>query len=173
MGVSYLDNFEMGACLRINRLCHVPGVRRFFSIVSKLGDYPAWLASGIAVALLQGTGAMAFALQAVATGAAGVLIYKLLKERLVRERPYISNGAIVLGEPPLDRYSFPSGHTLHATAFSILFCSYEPALFVVLIPFAVLVAISRIVLGLHYPSDVIAGAVLGSLLAGSSLMLAS
>lgn len=68
--------------------------------------------------------------------------------------------------------SFPSGHTLHAVSFTILFTHYEPALLAVTAPFAVLVATSRVVLGLHYPSDVMAGALIGASLATTSLAVA-
>jgi undecaprenyl-diphosphatase len=59
--------------------------------------------------------------------------------------------------PPLDRYSFPSGPTLHAVAFIVIACSYIPWLAVLLVPFAAAVALSRVVLGLQYPSDVATG----------------
>ena len=65
---------------------------------------------------------------------------------------------VIRSVEPLDLFSFPSGHTLHAVAFSIIACAFYPAFSVVLVPFTVLVAGSRIILGLHYPSDVIAGA---------------
>lgn len=73
--------------------------------------------------------------------------------------------------PPLDRYSFPSGHTLHAVCFTGIACAYQPLFAWVLVPFALLVALSRLVLGLHYPSDVLAGALIGGGLALSSLAL--
>ena len=167
--VDYLDELEIGICLRINGLSRRGFVRRFFSAVSRLGDYPAWVAVGIVVAVLQGADAMPFVVQASVTAAAGIAVYKLLKNKLVRERPYIANGSIVLGEVPLDRYSFPSGHTLHAVSLTILYGSYEPMLLWLLVPYALLVAASRIILGLHYPSDVIAGAALGATLAALSL----
>ena len=66
--------------------------------------------------------------------------------------------------------SFPSGHTLHAVTFSMIACAYFPALAVILVPFALLVAISRMVLGLHYPSDVLAGAALGLAIAICSFL---
>ena len=76
-----------------------------------------------------------------------------------------------IGAAPLDRYSFPSGHTLHAVSFTVLATAYFPALGWVLVPFASLVAASRVVLGLHYPTDVLAGALLGTMLAGGALAL--
>ena len=62
------------------------------------------------------------------TAAVGVLIYKLIKDRAVRERPYITHSAIQCASVPLDRYSFPSGHTLHAVCFTLLAAGYFPAL---------------------------------------------
>jgi undecaprenyl-diphosphatase len=100
-----------------------------------------------------------------------VLLYKFLKQRFVRERPYISHLRIRVGARPLDRYSFPSGHTLHAVSFAILFSFYFPVLLWIVVPFAALVALSRVVLGLHYPTDVAVGALIGASLALASLSL--
>jgi len=72
----------------------------------------------------------------------------------------------------LDAYSFPSGHTLHAVAFTIVALSAWPWLAPLPVPFTLLTAASRIALGLHYPSDVLAGAALGAAIAAASLALA-
>ena len=73
--------------------------------------------------------------------------------------------------PALDEFSFPPGHTLHAIAFAIVFAWRFPALGGLFGAFAVLVALSRLVFGLHYPSDVIAGAIPGTLFAGCSIAI--
>ena len=99
------------------------------------------------------------------TGVVGVALYKGLKQVVVRERPFITHLGISLGAAPLDRYSFPSGHTLHAVSFSWQAIAAFPELAWLLVPLTALIAASRVVLGLHYPTDVLAGAVLGGLLA--------
>ncbi len=65
--------------------------------------------------------------------------------------------------------SASSGHTLHAVSFSIVALAYYPWLAPLLVPFSAGVALSRVVLGLHYPSDVLAATVIGVLLASLSL----
>lgn len=105
------------------------------------------------------------------TGALGIIVYKVLKRFVVRERPFITHAAIDLAMPPLDRYSFPSGHTLHAVCFTLQATVHFPQLGGVLIPLALTIAGSRVVLGLHYPTDVLAGAALGASLGALGLTL--
>jgi undecaprenyl-diphosphatase len=106
-----------------------------------------------------------------AVAAIGILVYKWLKRTTSRPRPYQVRSAIRLGADPLDPFSFPSGHTLHAAAFAILLSWHYPWLAWIVWPFAALVALSRVVLGLHYPTDVLAGATIGAVLALGSLSL--
>jgi len=92
----------------------------------------------------------------------GTAIYKILKTKTVRPRPYQVHQVIRLCERPLDHFSFPSGHTLHAVMASAVIGYVQPILLVLMLPFTVLVVLSRMVLGLHYPSDVAVGAVIGA-----------
>jgi undecaprenyl-diphosphatase len=159
------DAAEFGLCVRMNGSCDHRYIRTFFRIISRLGDGVVWylLMLGLPVCFgergLVATGVLAL------TGAVGLLLYKALKSRLVRERPCITFESVVAATRALDRYSFPSGHTLHAVAFSCVAIHYFPVLAWVLVPFTVLIAASRVILGLHYPSDVCAGALLGAGLA--------
>jgi undecaprenyl-diphosphatase len=62
------------------------------------------------------------------------------------EETYITHHGIVAAAAPLDRYSFPSGHTMHAVSFAILYSAHVPVIVWIMAPFAVLVAMSRVVL---------------------------
>jgi undecaprenyl-diphosphatase len=166
----HFDQAELRFCRFLNRCSGLPTPRAFFTIVSRLGDGWVWYALILAQLALPG-GAPA-GLHLLATGATGLLAYQLVKRHAVRERPFITHAAISCATAPLDRYSFPSGHTLHAVSFAILGAHYLPELSAPLAGFAVLVALSRVVLGLHYPSDVAAGALLGGGLALASLRIA-
>jgi undecaprenyl-diphosphatase len=166
-----LDNLELRLCLPVHSAARFVPVRHYFAIVSRLGDGIAWYALLALLPLVSGPAAILPSLHMALTGLVGVWIYKFLKQRLVRERPFLSHGGVRALVAPLDRYSFPSGHTLHAVSFTVMLVHYEPSLLWLVMPFAASVALSRVVLGLHYPTDVLAGGLLGWLLAAASLAL--
>ncbi len=160
--------FELNLCVRANRACHRHAVNRFFTQISRLGDGILWYGLILTLPLLFGKPAVVVSLQMCFVGVTGLLIYKYLKGATERIRPYAMTQEILLGTDPLDQYSFPSGHTLHAVGFTTTACLHYPILIWVLMPFALLVAASRIILGLHYPTDVLAGAGIGALVAIAS-----
>src|SRR5215469_1077660 len=170
--IARFDAAEYGLCRKLNRGASFALPRRIFQIASWLGNGIFWYALILALPLMFGRTAVKPAIVMALTGALGVLIYALLKRVFVRERPFITHAAIDLGAAPLDRYSFPSGHTLHAVSFTWQACVHFPELAWVLVPLAALIAGSRVVLGLHYPSDVIAGAAIGAALAALGLAFA-
>ena len=166
------DAAELRLCRYLNRSSRLSLVRDGFRAVSWLGDGWVWYALMLALPVAYGVDGAQAALHMALTGAAGLLVYKLIKNRAVRERPYITHSAIECASAPLDRYSFPSGHTLHAVSFTLMIASYFPEWAGALAGFAFLIALSRVILGLHYPTDVAAGAALGVGLGTGSLALA-
>ena len=159
-------------CLRLNRASGVRWIRALFCAVSRLGDGVFWYVLMGGILLADGTAAVGPVLRMAAVGAVGLGVYKWLKTRTSRPRPYQVRAAIRLGTDPLDPFSFPSGHTLHAVSFAILVTAYCPPLAWLVWPFALLAAASRVVLGLHYPTDVLAGATIGAALTLTALALA-
>lgn len=169
--IKILD-LDLKGCVYLNHLSHSQRIALFFKTISRLGDGPFWYVMLLSVWALQG---LAYGLQIlylITAGSVGTLIYKYLKHKTTRPRPYQVHQVIVLGERPLDHFSFPSGHTLHAVMVTITLGYIQPILLILMLPFTVLVALSRMVLGLHYPSDVIVGATIGATVASSIILLA-
>lgn len=164
---------EAALCVRVNRWCSRNSTRLFFSMVSRLGDGVIWYALMALLVLCDGMHGVAVSAQIAATGVVGLALYRLLKRWTRRPRPFAAHGRIQAWVAPLDEFSFPSGHTLHAVAFTLVALVYYPILGWVLVPLTTSIAISRVVLGLHYPSDVLAATVIGAALGGLSLWLAS
>ncbi len=156
---------------RLNASVGVAPLRVLFRLVSRLGNGALWYALMLGLALGQGRAGLETGLRMLAAGAIGLAAYKLLKSSTTRPRPYQVLRGIRAGIAPLDAFSFPSGHTLHAVAFTLVAISQFPVLAPALVPFTLLVALSRVVLGLHYPSDVLAGAAIGVLAAQAVLAL--
>ncbi|MCU0754244.1 MAG: phosphatase PAP2 family protein [Xanthomonadales bacterium] len=157
--LSYWSHLDGALCRGANRWC-MDGrwVWRYFAAVSRLGDGLIWYALMLGLCL---AGSADTALRMALAGIAGLCVYRAIKTRSRRPRPLHADPRIVARVPPLDRYSFPSGHTLHATTFTLIASHAHPGLAVLLVPLALSIAASRVLLGLHYPSDVLIGAVLG------------
>lgn len=171
--LQHLNEREVSVC----RVWSRPGRRRWiqrpFAVVSRLGDGVFWYSLIAALPLAYGLTGLQASLHMLATGGAALVLYKSLKGVTRRERPCRYASDIPITVPPLDQYSFPSGHTLHAVSFSTVAIYYFPELAWLLVPFSALVAASRIVLGLHYPSDVLVATLIGLSLAYSGILLVS
>ena len=157
--------FEERTCRFWNRMSRLPRWGLVFRAASRLGNGVFWYVLVAGLAVSGGPLGLGTAIRMGATGLACTVLYKAIKLTFRRPRPYTVLPGLDADVLPLDRFSFPSGHTLHACAFTVVACEAHPGLAWVLVPFTVLVALSRVVLGLHYASDVAAGALLGTALA--------
>lgn len=165
------DRLELSLCQWMNQLGYHRSVRLFFKGISRAGDGVFWYSLALMLPLVYGIEGLEALGHMAVLGLLCVGIYSQLKNRLVRQRPFISFDAIQAHTAPLDLYSFPSGHTMNAVNFATLICWFFPELFWLVVPFAALVAISRVVLGMHYPTDVVVGAALGLLLSLGSFLI--
>ena len=162
---------ERGWCLVANRWGARWEVRSFFRAISRLGDGELWYALIFAPMFLDPVMGLQATANLALVGGISALLYRRLKHWTKRPRPFAADGRIRAWVAPLDEYSFPSGHTLHAVSFSIVACAWYPRLTWVMVPFTACVAMSRVELGMHYPSDVFAAALIGGGIAAATLPL--
>lgn len=162
---------EQRWCRAANRYGRHRGIRRVFAFISRLGDGVVWYALMTLLAVADGWNGIQASLHMATIGVITLGLYKLLKRWTRRPRPFAADLRIRAWIAPLDEFSFPSGHTLHAVAFTVVALAYYPLLAPLLIPFSVGVALSRVVLGLHYPSDVLAATAIALLLSLGSFQL--
>lgn len=166
-------DLDLKGCIYLNNLSNRKPIAAFFKGASRLGDGGFWSAMLLGLWGAKGirySPKIGFMLLG---GSVGSAIYKVLKHKTTRPRPYQVHQVIIMGERPLDHFSFPSGHTLHAVMVTVVIGAAMPQLLVLMVPFTVVVALSRMILGLHYPSDVIVGALIGAAVGGGILLAAS
>lgn len=135
--------------------------------VSRCGD---WALSVVTILLLAGVGSGHGALRLLGASLLGLAVQRSLKHRFRRRRPCRLLDGPPQRAPVPDEGSFPSGHTLHAVLAMVMVSVFLPPLSPLYALLACLMAISRVALGVHFASDVAAGAALGMLLGFLSLM---
>ncbi|WP_075186177.1 phosphatase PAP2 family protein [Teredinibacter haidensis] len=126
--------------------------------VSRTADGPLYAVIG-AVFMLQQNWAMA-KLMALAFLVERIF-YFIFKSSFRRNRPAVAIPGFKSAVVPSDQFSFPSGHTSAAFLVACALSSAFPILAWVLYPWAVCVGSARVMLGVHFPTDILAGALLG------------
>jgi len=139
--------------------------------VSRLGDGPTYAALGTALALLGGDTGKQFLAVALLAFLIELPVYLLLKNTIRRSRPADAISNVSAFIKPSDKFSFPSGHTAAAFVMATLLSAFYPQTFVLVFPVALLIGVSRVSLGVHFPTDIAAGAVLGTACAAAALVL--
>jgi undecaprenyl-diphosphatase len=163
--LNYIDRRDHTLMLRVNRW-HAPRWIRIWAIcATRGGDGWLWYAMGLVI-LLAGGDRRFMAVGAGALAAAsGVTLFLRLKKWTGRKRPCAIEQHCWATLLPPDQFSFPSGHTITAFAVSVALSCFYPELAIGLFFCAISIAVSRILLGMHFLSDVLAGAAIGSTVA--------
>ena len=134
----------------------------FFSTITHMGGATFTILSTILLILISNNQTKVAAYSSALALAISHIPVQLVKKLFPRKRPYLMIEETKVPLNPLKDHSFPSGHTTAIFSVIIPFVLFVPALSFILIPLGLCVGLSRIYLGLHYPSDVMAGGLLGS-----------
>jgi undecaprenyl-diphosphatase len=145
----------------LNGLPHNKTSDRYVSVLSDLGEGVGWVSGGIALAILGGPkGRRAGAATAVASLVATYVVQYRVKPLFRRVRPFVNREARVVGVRPAD-HSFPSGHTASSFAAATALAFFYPRAAPLAYGVATAVGVSRVHLGVHFPSDAAVGGVIG------------
>lgn len=128
------------------------------------GDGWLWYTMGLVLALFGGMRGVHSVISASAAVATGVACFVFLKRWIRRPRPCAIAPHCWAHLLPPDQFSFPSGHSITAFAMAVCLGLAYPGLLAGLFFCAISIALSRVVLGMHYLSDVIVGSTIGALL---------
>jgi undecaprenyl-diphosphatase len=146
---------------RVNQWAAPGWIRQWMVAASRAGDGWLWMALGFGLLLFGGDRRFDALETGLVSVGAGLILFFLLKRITGRERPCSTETHCWARLLPPDRFSFPSGHTITAFAIALPLGLYYPLLLPGLVFCALSIASSRIVLGLHYLSDVLAGMLIG------------
>lgn len=160
---------------RLMRRVHHWRPPRWFRLLmiaaTHMGDGWLWCVIGLALLFLGGPDRFAAIGVAGVAACSGVVLFQLLKRVSRRKRPCELEPHCWATILPPDRFSFPSGHSITAFSVAFVLSSFYPDLRWVLLPAAAVIAGSRIILGMHFLTDVIAGSAIGLAIGSGCLRL--
>ncbi|HKC12353.1 MAG TPA: phosphatase PAP2 family protein [Vicinamibacteria bacterium] len=173
--LAYFDASDRRISWRLSAWAPPNWLRIWMKSATRLGD--GWLWLGAVVLLVAAGGPYRHLLLGAAVSAAvSNTATVVLKRGLRRRRPYTYGGNPFFAVAPselfaFDQFSFPSGHTMNAFALGSVLVPALPALAVPVLLVAGSIGASRVILGLHFLSDVLVGACFGVLIGGTAYAL--
>lgn len=147
---------------KVNKWPAPKWVRLWAIAATRAGDGWIWYLTGLAVLIFGGEDRLAAIAAAGSAALVGVGLFMSLKKLSGRRRPCEIEPHCWATLLPPDRFSFPSGHTITAFAVAVTLCEFYPVGIAALLFCALSIAISRILLGMHFLSDVVVAALVGT-----------
>lgn len=157
-----LEQVEGPLFLHVNIRWNRGALNLLFAVLTFMGGASFCLGFSLAAGLLLHGIWSAVGWQALAAVALSHLPVAIAKRSAPRRRPHQIFPQAKTGRRPLQDPSFPSGHTTAAFAMLTPWMMADPALIPALLPVAAGVGLSRVYFGLHFPSDTLVGALIGS-----------
>ena len=158
----YVAAGDLGLMRKVNRWVPPRWLRLWMIWATRAGDGWLWAAIGVIIALCGGDFRWTALEAGAASAVAGIVVFETMKRLANRRRPCEIEPHAWADLLPPDRFSFPSGHSMTAFAVTVSLAAFYPVLLGVLLACALSVAASRILLGMHFLTDVLAGAALGA-----------
>ena len=169
--VNRLEGYDHRVMRRVNAWRPPRWVRVLIVAATRGGDGWVWYAVGLAVAFWGGSLRLPALEVSTVSTIAGILVFYWLKRLCDRKRPSFYGRHAWYELLPPDRFSFPSGHSVTAFAVAVSLAYFYPHVAPVLFFLAFVVAASRVLLGLHFLTDVFAGASIGAIIGASAVHL--
>ncbi|MFD2610980.1 phosphatase PAP2 family protein [Paenibacillus gansuensis] len=163
--VSWLQRHENRMFFWANHRLNHTVLDYLFAVVTHLGGATFTIAASLLIAVFAPAPWNVTGAESLTALAVSHIPVAIIKKKYPRLRPYLVLPQTRTGANRLTDHSFPSGHTTAIFSVIIPFVIALPVLGFILVPLGVVVGLSRMVLGLHYPSDVLAGCALGTLTA--------
>lgn len=163
--VHWLQHHETRMFRFVNQRIQHFFLDHIFNTITHLGGATATIVTSLCFALFGRGSLWAAGIQALIALTVSHLPVAVIKKKYPRLRPYLVLPQTIICKNPLTDHSFPSGHTTAIFSLIIPFVAAFPLMGLILLPLAFLVGLSRIYLGLHYPSDCLAGCVIGTVAA--------
>jgi undecaprenyl-diphosphatase len=168
---AWLSMPDYGLMRRVNRWRPPSWLRWWFIAATRAGDGWLWIVCGMLLLCRFDRMEQIAFLAAAAAASLGILVFWSVKKLVGRSRPCSFEPNCWFSIAPPDRFSFPSGHTITAFAVTVPIGLSFPSTVGPLLFLACNVALSRIILGMHFLSDVVAGALIGTTLGYGSYLL--
>lgn len=171
MKIDYFVKRDHNIMIFLNKNLKCKVMDRLMPILTYLGSTPFVAAFCSFALLFFGRARDSFGFKVSAAVVVSGSLSQILKRTVNRIRPFLILNNLNIKKIGIDDYSFPSGHTCAAFTLAVMILMFSPMWGIFALILALGVGVSRIYLGVHFPTDVMAGMMLGTLVSVSTYLI--